>query len=610
VTVLVSLPSRLPEVSRVDRWLYVGDDPAWRIAAEAGPLAGVSRIDAADLLQQKAWELREAFLEWAGDLGRRNDSLAWWSSQLAARNSYTRFYDRVCWLAAATEMLLDTPDDETTLAVCASAAVAAELARATGARPPAPSDLEPARRHSGAKALRAWARFAPGPLRSLPAAVSERARLSFDNDPRYRRRVLADRGLLAPAPFSGERTALLFTWIDRRSFDADGRFHDPHLGPLGRLLRAHGVEVAYVAQVLHGIPFAEAIDRLSASGERFLHPDAYLTLDDHRETSARAAAFAPEIPEGATVAGTPVAALAREFVEEQRPAQAGSLLVEAFVRRFADAGVRPERIIHTGEGHDWELTLAWTARRCLPDTQLIAYENLNMSRLALSMFPARAEHGLRPLPDRIVTNGSAFHSVLRAEGVPDEIVRTGCGLRHEQLWTRQPAKGPRTGGPLRILVATELALGASAELTKKAADAFCNDPSTELVVKCHPLLRRNDLLRLLPHARELRFDDRPMLELLESTDVLLYSYTSVGFEALALGVPPVFVRSESTLDLDQLEFAPDLRWQGRTPCELRSVVAEIAALDGEVLAAWRAKARAAAARAIAPVRQACAEAFL
>ena len=35
----------------------------------------------------------------------------------------------------------------------------------------------------------------------------------------------------------------------------------------------------------------------------------------------------------------------------------------------------------------------------MPETQVIGYDNVNFSRLALSLYPARSEIGLRPLPD-------------------------------------------------------------------------------------------------------------------------------------------------------------------------------------------------------------------
>lgn len=599
MSVVVALEDALPDASRFDRWLYAGDDAARRISAESGPLASVPRIDTADLLQRKAAELRAPFLDWIGELGRRNDSVEWWASELAARTSYTLFYEHVCALAAVREVL--DPADGDTLVVCPTEAFAREL----GELPPS---IPPTTSSEGSRALRAWTRIAPGPLYRLPAWLSQRARILLDSDPRYRKRVLASHGLLERRSFAGPGTALLFTWIDGRSFRPNGTYSDPHFGPLADMLRDQGVEVAYVARVLHGMPFAEAAERLAATGETFIFPDAYLGIDDYRDCARRAAAFAPEISDDAAVGGVPVAALAREHVARHRPSQASALSVERLLLRFASAGVAPERILHTCEGHGWELALAWAARRHLNGTTVIGYDNLNMSRLALSMFPAPAEIGIRPLPDRIVTNGPAYRHVLVREGMPEPIVRTGCALRHAYLWNASPGLPKPRGERLRVLAATELALGPSVELVDKAIAAFAADDRFELAVKPHPLRPRSEIVGVLgERAAAVRFEERPTLELLAEMDILLYTYSAVGYEAFSLGVPPVFVRAESRLDLDQLEYARDLRWEGRTPEELRAAAEEIATID---LGAWRERARAAALAALSPASAECVEAFL
>jgi hypothetical protein len=610
VTVLVVTEDRLPaDVSGVDCWLHAGPNAAWRLEAEAGVLRGIPRLDRADRLQEKASELRTPFLEWVGELGIRHACLEWWASQLASRASFNGFYERICLLAIALDALAERTDG-TMLVVCSTPALAREVARAAATEPCYARPAPPA---GGRRSLRVWARLAPPPLLPRPGLHSTETRQTLDSDPRYRRRILARHGLLERPPFAGPNTALLFTWIDERSFGPDGRYRDPHLGPLPRLLRDEGLEVALVARVLHALAFDDAVRRLAASGERFLFPDAFVQLDDRRDCALRAATFAPDIPDEASVAGIPVAGLARELVAGERPGQAEALSLEPLLRRMASAGVRPSRIVHTYEGHPWELVLAHAARAHMPETDVVGYENLNMSRLSLSMFSAPAELRVRPLPDRIVTNGPAFRDVLLAEGLSEGAVRVGCALRHEHLWKIESPRvtASRAGAPRRVVAAGEIALAPSAELIAKAAEAFSADPGYELLVKPHPLLPRARIERALgERAAGLHFVEEPMLELLASADLLLYSFSAVGFEALALGVPPVFVRSDSALDLDKLEFAGHLRWTARTPEQLRARAQEIAALSSDELGEWRNAARAAAQRALKPLCPRCVEAFL
>ena len=283
MSVTVALEDRLPDASGFDRWLYAGDDSAWRIEAERGALAGLPRIDIADVLQEKARELRAPFLEWCSELARRNDSVEWWASELGARTSYSLFYDRVCALATTLETVSGRSEGRT-LVVCPTEAFARELSDL-------PTGRAATRGHGGSRALRAWTRVAPRRLHRLPARLSNETRLLLDSDPRYRRRILAEHGVLTQRTFGGTGTALLFTWIDGRSFTDDGTYSDPHFGPLADMLRERGIEVAFVARVLHGFPFADAVSKLAASGETFLFPDAYLDVADYRDCARRAAAF-------------------------------------------------------------------------------------------------------------------------------------------------------------------------------------------------------------------------------------------------------------------------------------------------------------------------------
>jgi hypothetical protein len=69
------------------------------------------------------------------------------------------------------------------------------------------------------------------------------------------------------------------------------------------------------------------------------------------------------------------------------------------------------------------------------------------------------------------------------------------------------------------------------------------------------------------------------------------------------------VKSETFLDLDQLEPFPDLGWRARTSEELRAAVAKIAARGEDERCRWRDRARAAVADALRPVSRDCAAAF-
>jgi hypothetical protein len=239
-----------------------------------------------------------------------------------------------------------------------------------------------------------------------------------------------------------------------------------------------------------------------------------------------------------------------------------------------------------------------------PGTEVIGYDNVNFTRLALSLYPAAGELRTRPLPDRIVTNGETFARVLREEGFPAERVRVGCALRHTELWSAPPPPPRDPGTPLRVLVAGSIDPAQTAELVATAAAAFAADPDVDARVKLHPACDPLAVPALLP------VDPTPIGEALRHADLMLYTYSVVAYEALAAAVPPVFVCSEVLLDLDQLEPFGDLAWRARGAEQLRAVAEQVRALRGEARATWARRARQAVREALAPCGADAAAAFL
>jgi hypothetical protein len=73
---------------------------------------------------------------------------------------------------------------------------------------------------------------------------------------------------------------------------------------------------------------------------------------------------------------------------------------------------------------------------------------------------------------------------------------------------------------------------------------------------------------------------------LRGADVLLYNTTSVSYEALAAGVPIVFVASDYWFDVDPIPPASDVKNVARTPEEIRTAV-DYYADEGSAAAAAR-----------------------
>lgn len=611
----------------VSTWLYLGDDSGWRITVERSSLAHLTRRSAAAELQRTAYALRRPLIDAIGQLSLLNDSLEWWASELATKRARRKLFGQLCSLAVVRQLIEEGLDD--CLVICSTPALLEEVT-AAGAAAGAPVVRLESARVSGRRALRTriiglfrrrlvgralerWADQAPTSLQELPGRIWPRARLVIEGSPAYRRNVLEHLGA-SVEPFAGEDTAVLFTWVDERSVAPDGTYTDPYFGWLAAALRERGFRVAFVPRYSrHGGISEDFANRLLTTGERMIFPELLVDGGVHRACNKQASAFFPEIPADMEVEGVPFARLARQEDDELRHTHAKNLTYASLVERLAQAGVRPRFLIHLFEGDAWEKVLAFAARRHLPETRVVGYDNMNMSRLALSLYPAQAELGRRPLPDRIVTNGPAFHNVLLTEGMPPDLIRVGCGLRHADLWDVSRPRPVRAGERAVVLVAPEFLLNRATELVEKAVEAFGGDARYEVVVKYHPLTDRTAVEGLSAEAARhgnVVFSESKIGELLLEADLMLYTYSSVGYEALAQGVPPVFVQSETDLDLDQLEPFADLRLAARTPEELRAAARSVTSLKPDERDAWRVRAQEAVRSVLAPIGEAGVEAVL
>ncbi len=595
----------------INQWVYVGEDSAWRIRVEEALGSQVHRWSIADVLGDVSWKLRQPYIDWIGELSQSNDSLEWWASSLAEKNPFDQLYLRICLLASVME-LIKRGLDSGTMIICSSQVLLDQVARFAAAND-TPVELLPVpkRRH----ALRDAARRGRSRLR-VPYQAARRAAMrlggamppALDMDPATRRTVLSRRGVSRGGDFSGDESILVFTFADRRNVAPDGSYRDPYLGGLPEELRKRGYSVAYVPRVLPSARFEETIEGLLRTGERFFFRELFVSPKEVPTFRERAERYRPALQPNSQVGDVPVHDLALEQLEQGRERLAEALLYERLVASLADAGVRPRRVIHPWHGQSWEQALAWSIRRHMPEASIVGYDVGTFSRMYLSTFPARNELGRRPLPYRVVTSGVMARDMLTCDGLPADMVRAGCSLRFPELAAEPDDRDHHSGNmgkcPVIILVAPSIGFGDSIDLIVKAIHAFGGSRDIELVVKIHPLVPVEGVVRgignLSRHVN-VRFSDEPPVELLSSAQILLYTHTTVCFDALGQGVMPVFVRSENDLHMDKLGSAPEVRKTATTPDDLRRVVAEIVGMSLSDWKRWQGSARDALRRAFAPV---------
>lgn len=620
---LETLPEKL-KAHNIQQWVYWGEDNTWRVQAETSAFAHIKRMPIADAIDTMAWKLRQPYIDWIGHLSEANDSLVWWASELAAKNPYTHLFLRICLLGIAKQAI-DKGFENPIFMVCSTQALIDEItdyAQLKGVAikqfgtvgTPRLQSLKSTGRDTLLAGFRHLPNWVGKPLMALlPNQIAEKIQRSTDQDTYFRRQILNQKGIEPRQALVGEHTVLVFTWVDQRNFLPNGQFQDPNLGPLVHMLRDKGLELAFVPQVKPGMPYDEAVDKLLATNETFYFPESFVSVSEQHACMQKARHFAPQISSECDLDGIPLFRLTQEHIQENINSLSHALQFEPLIANLKALGVHPSKLIHAYEGHSWEHALTWAVRKYMPQTTVVASEMGVFARMVHSEYPAQNEFLSRPLPDYLVTYGSLYRDVLISEGWPETRVRVGGALKHNYLWESATETPSTDLDGVHILVAPGPGFGETVEIVEKAARAFAGKTGYRVSIKCHPNVDPKtvkDKLGQIAQQENVFFVNTPISELLKTAHVLLFTYTSVCYEALKYGVFPIFICSESSLNLNKMDFLPEAHQQATTAEDLQNVVINVINRSPEEKEAWQNKMDKIVYEAFKPVGLECVDAYI
>ncbi|CAK0760883.1 hypothetical protein CCP2SC5_2820001 [Azospirillaceae bacterium] len=223
-------------------------------------------------------------------------------------------------------------------------------------------------------------------------------------------------------------------------------------------------------------------------------------------------------------------------------------------------------------------------RRCGLKTQFISYQTSTFAPTYLSFYPSRAEISSGRIPDRLWTIGSAYVELFRAQGVPeDRLLMVGSFRYHHFIETRdaplRSSRGARQD--LVVLCATSIDYQEALELVFKAAAAVQGKTGVRLLVNFHPVTSRMFRMRVQETVISLlgrepdgvEYAEAGVQDLLARADIVLYSASGSVFEAMAMGVPAIYVGRDWAIDQDKAPNAVAIRC--RTISELRMLIDDV-----------------------------------
>lgn len=308
--------------------------------------------------------------------------------------------------------------------------------------------------------------------------------------------------------------------------------------------------VTYLA-TFTGRDIACDVRKLTALGVRFvtrqqfLHPSDFLFALTHAWRAARL--HLPRL-EFAGFSGVEML-IARELKASRWSIHTlESILAYRFAKRLAEAGRHDVSLVDWHEGQSYNKCTLLGFSRFLPRVPVTSYIGAAPRPWYRCMYPTAQEVRAKVAPKRMAVIGPTAAKQFRSLGHPIEIL-TGPAFRFQDVLNAPPHDGTREGVlvclPLGATEAQSLMhqISAVAKLSAFAAVPFW--------VKAHPLNR--DLAEAAlydSNAGNLHIVEGSLIELTDRSAAVVGAATSVLLEAVARGVPVVVASKSALMALD------------------------------------------------------------
>lgn len=520
-------------------------------------------LDTVELFHAASQDLRDPYLTYVYELGRTQKSLRWWISSSAQKNSYIcKTFHHICYLKVGLELIRKDRTANTLVLIVEDQSVRLALRLNLKNEPDVKATIiEPLKM--------------PG-LRSIGDTLNMLLRRGFFIL-RESYQVVQSFRYAPRLPASVKPITLLMSYVTTDTVRRGGHYHETYYGALAERLTQLGRQIVLIPIILKDVGQKNALHQLGNAKYPILVPHRYLTFWDVVR-AAISTIIGPPLPSSIpTINGIDVSPLfkaeIRYFWKSNRAAD--TMLMAALINRLAKSGFSIVQIIYIYENQPWERAFCWETRRLYPGTVLTGYQHARVPMLLLNFYQATGGEPEAPQPDWVVTVGESPARQMLNGGHANSKIRVGGAIQMEELQTmRAVTDGLNNKDRPIILITPSNGPEEAAELVYMAVNLFSENDGIKVILKCHPLTPF-DMINFavdesLPAHVEL--SDQPVTELMLQSTMMIYSGSTVGIQALTLGLPLIHLRPQFDFDLDPLETVPEVRLEASGLEDLRTKV--------------------------------------
>lgn len=515
------------------KWCYLGKktDMRDRISVSLGD---DNRFFLGGRLHKIADEIRTPFLDFIASLGKdQPDKFNWWASTFSSKSPYqTDFLLLICYYKLVHELASEFKKKPEPLLIIVED----------------PWLLKMLKENSDLSSLPFFGRPSlwTDRLSSLLRGVAYRLLLLI-----Y---VMALKSLLIiyrrrNKPVEGVPDSVsVLSYIEERAFDKiTGIYKDPYTGDIEEKLKSMGFKVIRPTFLVFPLSLSKSV----AMNMDRLWP-IVLDLGLMHALKSVISFWRPEIRNSPLISGiNPKTLLNREFWKEFAITSFNSNMMYYFAMKgFADRRWT-KTLIYPFENLSFEKMLCLGAKEA-GGIRLLGYRDTPTPWFYLSAFMGKGEKDFAPLPDKILTIGRfTFDMFSRHGNYPEGILAIGGALKYEHL-LKEETQTKATPMEKTVLIATPIDPFISKTLILDIGREFReNTEGIRFLIKCHPSTPFSSL-NISVDEGLFTITDRPVSELLNIVDTMIYSDSTVGLEFLVRGKSVVRYVSENLINMDIL----------------------------------------------------------
>ncbi len=396
----------------------------------------------------------------------------------------------------------------------------------------------------------------------------------------YARRKLGDS--LREKMLIKRQVYVIKTFIYDHSFDSQGNCKDSFFGKLPDFAR-QSKDVLLFANVI-GI-YGDCLDKIKACQNQLIVPyEMFLSLSDILQASFEALFSSINIEKDMLFLGFNVHDVLNRLIWQSFKGVQFHQFLHYWATRKLMKQVDASTFLFSFENYPWERMCVLAVRESEKNVKLIGYQHTVVPQAFLNMFIGSDEAQLMPLPDKVLTAGNVTKEIMeRYSDYGPVKINTACALRYEYLFNADnKLKRKKISN---VFIALEITLE-SYDMVCCIIKELSKDNKYKVKIRAHPALP----WRCFVEKFGCKVDQYENFEIsktvsmkedLDWADVVVYSGTTVGIEALMSGKPVIHFDRGLILSYDPLFESSYLKWTFSEGNSLRQIFKQIDGLSAD-----------------------------